>query len=278
MCWAIGLTLFRRDTREIGARAVGLFKGMFGSVLFLACIPIVGYRLASVEAQLALVVSGVLGLAIGDTLLFTALAHLGPHRTALIASLGPVFTATGGFLVLGEALSFWQIAGILLAMGGVALVVSDRVPPGADARVSVRGVCFALLGALCHATGVLFAKRGLYEADALSATAIRLLAGTSVLALFGLARRDLGVHLRRLLRRAPLRRLVPAALSGTFFGLWLMQIGIEHTKSGIANALHSTTALFTLPIALVYLKERIGLVAILGSVAGVAGVVTLLLS
>ncbi|MHC4933255.1 MAG: hypothetical protein ACYTGV_13810 [Planctomycetota bacterium] len=28
--WAVGLTLYRRDAREIGARAVNLFKGHSG--------------------------------------------------------------------------------------------------------------------------------------------------------------------------------------------------------------------------------------------------------
>ena len=33
LCWAFGLTLFQRDVRDIGARAVNLFKGIVGCAL-----------------------------------------------------------------------------------------------------------------------------------------------------------------------------------------------------------------------------------------------------
>ena len=73
-----------------------------------------------------------------------------------------------------------------------------------------------------------------------------------------------------------LRRLVPAAFIGTFLGLWLMAVGIKHTESAVANALHSTTPLFTLPIALFVLREKVGKLAIAGSFVAVAGVFLLL--
>jgi drug/metabolite transporter (DMT)-like permease len=71
-------------------------------------------------------------------------------------------------------------------------------------------------------------------------------------------------------------RLVPAAFVGTFLGLWLMQLGIKNTESAVANALHSTTPLFTLPITVFLLRERLGWLAVTGSFVAVGGVVLLL--
>ena len=278
LCWAVGLTLFRRDVREIGARAVNLFKGIVGSAVFVLCLALGTQRSVPLDAQILLALSGLMGLALGDTLLFRALAQLGPHRTALLATLGPVLTAAGGWVFLDEALPALRLAGIAMAVTGVTMVVYFRRRDVPVPRATLSGVVCGLLAAACQASGVLLTKRGLDDADPLAATALRLIAATAVLAVVGLARKDLRNDLKRLVRPGPLMRLVPAALIATVLGLWLMQVGIAHTKSAVANALHSTTPLFTLPIAVVLLGERVSISMVFGSLLAVGGVSTLLLS
>jgi len=275
LCWAIGLNLFLRDVTEIGARAVNLFKGVIGTALFLICVVVVGTEPVPFRAQVSLALSGVVGLALGDTLLFRALGLMGAHRTALFAMLGPVMTAVGGFLLLGETLGVQQVAGVLLAAAGVTMVVyfRGRAPSG---PVPLAGILCGVLAAVCQAGGVLFAKHGLREAGALTGTTLRLASATAVLCIVAALRRDLMPDLRRLVRVPVLRRLVPGAFIGTFGGLWLMLLGIKHTESAVASALHSMTPLFTLPIALFWLRDRLGPMAVIGSFVAVAGVTVLL--
>ncbi|MHC4933256.1 MAG: DMT family transporter [Planctomycetota bacterium] len=236
-----------------------------------------GFRYASLEAQGFLMLSGLVGLALGDTLLFLALAHLGAHRAALFGTLGPALTAAGGWLFLGETLTAFQLLGIFLAATGVGMVVYFRGGLEPERRATGRGVLYGVLSAACQAGGVLLAKRGLHEMDALTGTTLRVAAATALLAFVALLRRDLMPDLRRLFKPGPLARLLPAAFCGTFLALWLMQTGIKHTDSAVASALHSTTPLFTLPIALVFLRERFGALAVFGSLMAVAGVVVLLI-
>jgi len=134
-----------------------------------------------------------------------------------------------------------------------------------------------VLSAVAMSAGVLLNKRGLVATDPLTATAFRLSGAVVGLTLFACVRRDLMPDFRKLLQPRVLRRLVPAAFIGTFLGLWLMAVGIKHTESAVANALHSTTPLFTLPIALFVLKENVGRLAVVGSFVAVAGVFLLLL-
>ena len=277
ICWAIGLNLFRRDAREVGARPVNLFKGLLALPLIFLCLWVVGAQAVSGEAQAYLIASGVLGVAIGDSLLFFALGQLGAHRAALFGCLGPALTAVGAWFLLDEILSGQRIAGIALAATGVTMVVYFR-PKKSDPRGgSTRGIVMGVLSAVAMSLGVLLNKRGLAEADPLTATALRLSAAVVGLTLFACVRRELMPDFRKLLRPRVLRRLVPAAFIGTFLGLWLMAVGIKHTESAVANALHSTTPLFTLPIALLVLRERVGKLAIAGSFVAVAGVFLLLI-
>lgn len=275
-CWAIGLTLFRRDVRGIGARQVNLYKGLQGTALFLACLAFADLEPVPLEAQLFLAASGVVGLALGDTLLFKALDHLGPHRTALMGLLGPLLTAAGAWIFLGETLHGLQLLGCGLAMIGVTLVIWAR--PERMHAVTKRGVLYGVLAVACQAAGVVLTKRGLLDADPFTGSTIRIATATAVLVVLAALRRELGPDLARLFSAPTLRRLVPAVFFATFLGLWLMQTGIKHTESAVANALHSTTPLFTLPIVLFLLKERMGWLGIAGSFVGVGGVSLLLLS
>ncbi len=278
VCWAIGLNLFSRDAREVGARPVNLFKGLIALPPIFLCLWVAGAQEVSGEAQAYLIASGVLGVAIGDSLLFFALGQLGAHRAALFGCLGPVLTAIGAWLLLDEVLSGQRIAGIALAAAGVTMVVYFR-PKKSDPESggSTSGIVMGVLSAVAMSLGVLLNKRGLVEADPLTATALRLSAAVVGLALFACVRRELMPDFRKLLSPRVLRRLVPAAFIGTFLGLWLMAVGIKHTESAVANALHSTTPLFTLPIALFVLREKVGKLAIAGSFVAVAGVFLLLI-
>jgi drug/metabolite transporter (DMT)-like permease len=271
-CWAVGLNLFRRDAREIGPRPVNLFKAIVALPLLLASLLVSG-RFAVGDAPGYLAVSGVVGVALGDSLLFFALAHLGAHRAALFGTLGPVLTAIGAFAFLGERLSAQQLAGVAAATAGVAMVVYHRTPTPA----SRLGLLLGVLSAACQAAGVLLAKRGLVNADPLAATTVRLTAALLALTVVSIVRREFGADWKQLSRPRVLRRLIPAGIVGTFLGLWLMTTGIKYTHSAIASALHSTTPLFTLPIALFWHRESVGLLAVSGSFVAVGGVFLLLL-
>jgi drug/metabolite transporter (DMT)-like permease len=277
-CWAVGLTLFRRDVRAIGARQVNFFKGLVGTSMMLLCLAFTGFGEIGAYEQWMLVLSGFVGLALGDSLLFVALGQLGPHKASLLLSLGPVLTAAGGW-ALGEVLSLQEVLGIACAVAGIGLVAYYRPVGGPEPEANARGVLFGVAAAACQATGVLLAKQGLPEGvAAFPATALRLAAATAALAVVAFAGRRLGPDLKQLIRPGPVRRLIPAAFIGTFLGLWLMQIGIKYTDSAVANALHSTTPLFTIPITVFVLKEKLGPAVVAGSVLGVGGVVLLLLS
>ena len=185
--------------------------------------------------------------------------------------------ALGAWMFLGESLSLLQVVGTALASAGVAMVVYFRGVAAKPDHATRRGILCGALGALAMSVGVLLNKRGLGATDAMTASCLRLSGAVVALALVAAWRRDLMPDLRRLLQPAVMRRLVPASIIGTFLGLWLMSVGIKHTQSAVANALHSTTPLFTLPIALLILKERMGRWAIAGSFVAVGGVFLLFL-
>ena len=87
-----------------------------------------------------------IGMALFSTVLpvfmaSAAIRRIGASRTALIGTLGPVLTIFFGCWLLDEPLSWWQMAGAALVLGGVLLIGRSRNPlrvaaPPAQARPS----------------------------------------------------------------------------------------------------------------------------------------------
>ena len=58
-----------------------------------------------------LVLSGLIGIFLGDLLLFTAVGRLGPRRAGVLFALNAPIAALLGWLVLGETLNAVAVAG-----------------------------------------------------------------------------------------------------------------------------------------------------------------------
>jgi drug/metabolite transporter (DMT)-like permease len=108
------------------------------------------WRDAAVFAVLG-VANNALYLGLGYTGLKTVSAGLG----GLIVSANPVFTAVLAALVLGEALTWRKVAGLLLGIAGVALIVWHRMKLGTD---SPHGILFTLASLASIVAGTILFK------------------------------------------------------------------------------------------------------------------------
>ena len=108
------------------------------------------WRDAAVFAILG-VANNALYLGLGYTGLKTVSAGLG----GLIVSANPVFTAIFAALLLGEALTWRKVAGLLLGIAGVASIVWHRMLIGTD---SLHGILFTLASLASIVVGTILFK------------------------------------------------------------------------------------------------------------------------
>jgi drug/metabolite transporter (DMT)-like permease len=108
------------------------------------------WRDAAVFAILG-VANNALYLGLGYTGLKTVSAGLG----GLIVSANPVFTAIFAALLLGEALTWRKVAGLLLGIAGVASIVWHRMSIGSD---SLHGILFTLASLASIVVGTILFK------------------------------------------------------------------------------------------------------------------------
>ncbi|MCP4657653.1 MAG: DMT family transporter [bacterium] len=290
LCWAVALTQLRRPIVEHGARTINLAKmviasGLLGATTLLAGQG--GVLLHGSPSGLGLVaLSGIVGLTLGDTALFAAVARLGVHRTLLFQTLAPVFAALLAIGLYGERPSAVDFAGTAVILGGVILVVmprSSQAPSSpastpATATFDALGIALAVVAAFGQGAGVVLAKAGMDEIPVLAASFVRLGAGGVGLVVVMVFGARLGAAARAIASPATLRQVVAPSILGTYIAFLMMMAGIAFAPASVAAVLMSTTPIFSLFIDAKVEGTPITARGLAGTLLAVAGVAVLAVS
>jgi len=272
MSWALGSVLFRRLGDHLPPVALTFAKGITGVALLGAAVSIIGFEPIDADVWLLLILSGLLGIALGDTLFFLALNSLGAHVVVILFTLGQVLTVVLAVIWLGEQPQPQAWSGITLILIGVSVVMWNRIA-GEEGRTRIAGVVYGLLSVVAMSVSIIIAKEALETTGTVQATFIRLLSGTIGVYLFGQFSGRLVSDLNALRQPRVLGLFLVSVTIVTFGGFWLSLAAIAHVDVAIANTLSATEPLFVLPLAAFLLKERITAPVIFGSLVTVAGII-----
>lgn len=279
--WAVSSTVYARIGQRIPPLELNLIKGTIAiALLICTCLLKSDFNVAADPIHLCLLLlSGILGIGLGDTAFFFALNYLGARRALLMETLAPPLTAILALIFLQERLSLFALCGILLTILGVAWVVTERVPSNNSNIDLGRGIGFGILAAIALAGGAVL-SRGVLATTNISplwAALLRLIGGVLILVPWVWVRQKQSRFQFKTLGSAKIiAAIFFAAFAGTYLGIWLQQTAIKLTAASIALTLTNTSPLFVIPIALC-LGERVSPRAILGVAVALCGIALLLL-
>lgn len=274
--WALGAVLWRKLGDRLSSHGMNLAKSAIGAICLGGVLLFTGAGPIGARPIAYLALSGVLGIAVGDTFFFLSLMQLGPRRASLMGSLNPAVIAVAAAAFLGERPTPVAWAGIVAASFGVGWVLWERAPEGGGREITSLGVRYGILSVLCTAGGVLLAKVGVVSVPAVHAAWIRLLAGSAGLALWGASRSDLGRWVDPFRDGKLLAKAAGVAVFVVIGGFWLSLVALKHIDAAIAGTLNATGPLFILPMSFVMMKEKLSLRAVLGAGVAVGGVALIL--
>ncbi|MGB3790865.1 MAG: DMT family transporter [Phormidesmis sp.] len=309
--WAAATLMFGRMGRQLSPLVLNLVKGVFALAMLLLTILIQTGVSGAPDLPLVsvalLVLSGGLGIGLGDTAYFSAINALGARKALLLETLAPPMSTVLAWVFLSERLPLSAITGIVITLLGIAWVISERVP-GDPVPATKAGLQVALLATFCQAAGAVLSRAALAETTVspLWSSLIRLAAGLVFMTGLVMARPQylevkstaisqvskapqilktpqVSKTLQNRWRFVMVTLKSPRLLGGvaiasffaTYLGIWLQQIALKYTAAGIAQALLATSPLFVLPIAAL-LGEKISQRAILGVAITLSGVWLLL--
>lgn len=277
LIWAIASVVYTGIGRTLSPLLLNLVKGLIAIALLIVTLLLLGQLLPSVPTHAVglLLLSGALGIGLGDTAYFEALNCLGPRRSLMLEALAPPIAALLALIFLHESLSFSAWFGIGLTVTGVTWVVLERTStlPNFQPRPQ-RGMMCGVLAAIAQAGGAVL-SRGAMSGSAINplwSTFIRLAAGVLIVLLWLLLQQRPTAELKPLKSWRLLTIIASTAFASTYLGIWLQQISLKYAPAGIAQALSATSPIFVIPIAAIAIKERVSIQAILGAVMALSGV------
>lgn len=292
MIFAWTSVLFTKAGQRLGVTTVNLLRLPGGALcLLLSHLALTGRPwpadLAPLD-QFWIGLSGVVGLAIGDSALFEAFTRVGPRRSMTMMALAPVFTVVIAWSALGEHLGPWAILGIVVVIAGVMVAQRGRSRGGREfadlpPRVLRLGLLLALVAAAGQGLGSVFAKLGMTGsggsagADPLGATLVRMAWAAILYWAFQLLRGRTRGLAGRLRDRRGLLYLGGAILMGPFISVWISLVAIRNTEAGVAQVLLGMVPIFVVVPAWLIYRDRPRPLTLLGIALAVGGGALLIL-
>src|SRR5258708_4778738 len=111
--WAMCAILFKKLSEQLSSPGMALVKSFISAAILGAVLLVVGFEKIPREPLLWLIVSGMVGIALGDTLFFAALKELSPQTLIVLMTSGQVLTVLLAVLFLGETPSLKTWIGIV---------------------------------------------------------------------------------------------------------------------------------------------------------------------
>lgn len=283
--WTAAYLFFTTAVRIAGAPWLNRWRLSVAVILLLSIHWVVYRTPLPFEADLSrwgwLMLSGVIGFAISDALLFRALLHLGAHRTSLVMALVPAFSALLAWVAFSEQLTWAQLLSSGAIVLGIALVISAR-PAGNEPtgrKEVMLGVLFALGTVVAQSLRYILSKQAMAGGGLppLSANVGQILAGTVTLWILASFGKGWKKDLELLRNRKAAFCMIGGAIVGPVIGVTLSLVALNRAPVGIASTLMALSPVLLLGFTIVVLKEKTTLKATVGTALAVGGVACLFL-
>jgi len=285
--WAFSPFCFASASRRVGSVAVAILRAILGTVLLamVLCVKVLvtgsPLVLPGTAALILTVVSGIIGIGIGDLLGYEAFLLAGVQRTTLILTLAPVAAVITAWVGFGETLGMRELLGIALVMAGTAFSLDNRYDgASATSRPTPKGILLAVGSALCLGLGAVTMRWAYHfepHVDTVLATTLRVAAGALFLTVISpllrcnllTASRTAGAH--------AWSRIGMGTLAGPFGGMLCYVTALSLTSAGLCSALSSASPLFVLLIAAVRFQTKPTPMSVCAGIVAVGGVAILVI-
>ena len=279
--WAIGSSAYSPLSKKYSGLTVNICRALMALPLFFLLITLSGhwsdFSVLSLREVLWLATGMVASYCSGDALFLFSSQSLGVPGALAITSCYPIWSALAGSLFLGQSLKIPSLLALLMAVGGVVLVVLSDVRKekiSKDQGNHLFGLFAALLTSLLWSLNTYANSQVRPEISSAVANSIRMGVALVVCPVFIFLLQKRG---RRhfTVERKDWKRLGWVfgfeGAGGAFFFVY----GLTHSPLAVASALSSLAPAIAVPIALLSRRESLSKTKVIGVLFAVLGVIWL---
>ena len=161
--WSITVTLVKPVTHTVSPFLINPIKNSIGFILFILLFLIIDaplwYDTLYTYEYAIILLSGSLGMVLGDTIFIYALSQIGANRVAIVDSFSPLVIYIYSVLLLqDQALELIQIFGFFITIIGLLILTYEKDYEDIDYRVKRFGILLVLGAMACTGFGVVYLK------------------------------------------------------------------------------------------------------------------------
>ena len=248
--WTFACSLWRAESKNLLPRQINIYKNALASIIFLPVVFSFNW-FSEISSVLILISSGIIGIAIGDTLYINSLKIIGIRKTLSFEALTPVIATILGTFIQNDIYpqKVW-IGSFLVSFSLLMIIRQNTYDEDNFGDIKFYGILCALASVLCAVFAALMSRFILISStlSPLQTTEIRLLSASFIL--FLIFRRDFfNLFTMKLLTKKSHYNLFISTLLGTNFGILFQQIVFKYLPIGIGWTLLSLSPIFAIFIS-----------------------------
>ena len=278
LSWAFASLISADLTREIGALVFNRIRLFFVSIMLVGYTTYIDtWHTLNTNTLTIILISGVIGIFLGDTLLFMALQRIGPRRNNILFALAAPFTVLLNIVLLNEVMSLLNLIGCIGVFCGVVIAIMYGKTKNNEHRwemiegsLSI-GIIMGILAALCQAIGLIMMKPILVSGvDPIASAALRttisfvLLSSTFVI-------RSPNFISKNKINFLIIIKTILSGFLGMALGMSLLLIALQKADAGIVATLSSTSPIMILFLIWILTNKIPSLGAWIGTIIALVG-------
>ncbi len=250
LSWTYACSIWRSQTNLYKPIEINFLKNVVAFIIFSPAILIFDYS-TDYKFFITLLLSGIIGIGLGDTFYLKSLNLIGTRKTLSIEALSPLIAGITGALFIDEYLSVNAWIGIgIVTISLIKIVRKKNYLLNKDSKLvitnnSLDKYIYAFLSVLCAVIAALLSRFVLLESDLtpIFTTEIRLFG--SIIFLISITKMKLKFFINNFDKKE-MRKFIISVLMGSNIGIFLQQIVFQSLPLGIGWTLLSTSPIISL--------------------------------
>ena len=250
LSWTYACSIWRKQTVLYKPIEVNFLKNILAFIVFSPTIIFLNYN-TEYKYLFLLILSGVIGIGLGDTFYLKSLKLIGTRKTLSIEALSPLLAAFTGELFMNENLSVKSWLGIFIVSGTLITILSkknfllDKNSKLVVRNISLGQLVYPFLSVLCAVIAASLSRIVLLESNLMpiQTTEIRILG--AILFLLPITKIKINFFINTLVGKEKIKFIV-SVLLGTNIGILFQQVVFQTLPLGIGWTLLSTSPIMSL--------------------------------
>ncbi len=250
--WTYACFIWRSQTQKHKSIDINLIKNIIAFLVFIPAFINLSYA-TELKYILILLISGIIGIGLGDTFYLKSLQTIGTRKTLSVETLSPLMAALSGEIFINEDLTIKSWVGVIIVSISLFIILKKgndfkaEKPPFSE-KNNLKIFAFPFLSVLCAVLGGLFSRVVFLQSNLspFITTEIRLLG--AIIFLITLKGFKINFFVKKIEKKEQ-KRFLLSILLGTNIGILLQQIVFKTLPLGIGWALLSTSPVISLLFA-----------------------------